>query len=111
MWLYASFEELIRLIYANSISIIIHVVGITFLFHRMPLAYYVFGGILQFFITTSIRYSYRFIRLLRSYRKNQAYPRILLIGAGSAGQMILRDINKGTGCDGKVVCRTNGTAL
>lgn len=103
MWLYASFEELIRLIYANSITIIIHVIGITFLFHRMPLAYYVFGGILQFLITTSIRYSYRFIRLLRSYRKNQAYPRILLIGAGSAGQMILRDINKGAGNGGKVV--------
>lgn len=103
MWLYVSFEELIRLIYANSITIIIHVIGISFIFHRMPLTYYVLGGILQFIITTGIRFSYRFIRLLRAKRKSQSYPRILLIGAGSAGHMILRDINKGSGDDGKVV--------
>lgn len=62
----------------------------------MPLSYYVFGIMIQFALTLGVRFSYRFVLLERSrQRKSEEIAkakRVLLIGAGKAGQMILRDI-------------------
>ena len=96
IWRFASVTELNRVIIATVLTFIVQVVGIQFL-TRMPLSYYVLGIVLQFLFVIGIRFSYRFILLLRSKnskRDDHDCKRVLLVGAGSAGKMILTDTLK-----------------
>lgn len=105
IWRFASYKELLNEIVATAITAVIHIVGITVFFERMPITYYVFGIVLQFGFTTAIRFSYRFILLLKDVgNKGGNRKRVLLIGAGAAGQMILRDSVQSDKSDGKIVC-------
>ena len=108
LWRFASYYELLRIILASVITCAVQAVLITVLFARMPISYYVFGAGLQFLFILIPRFSYRFLLLLRGKRidasEQQFFSHIMLIGAGNAGQMILRDLNKAPEVDGKVVC-------
>ena len=108
LWRFASYTEMIRMALATIISFLFHTVGITLLMERMPLSYYVFGIVLQFAFTLGVRFSYRFILLERGRRaegiKEAMADRVLLIGAGDAGQMILRDIKSAKETSDRVVC-------
>lgn len=105
IWRFASYSELIRLTMATLITFVFHATGITIFFKRMPISYYVFGIALQFLFTLGIRFAYRFILLLRGRRNAEGYTkRIMLIGAGNAGQMILRDIKRAKETTERVMC-------
>ena len=105
IWRFASYSELLRVISATLITSIIHIVIMTFNVYRMPVSYYLIGTVLQFCFTLGIRFSYRFILLLRSRKyTNTNVKKVMLIGAGSAGQMIYRDINNSKAINEKVVC-------
>ena len=105
IWRFASYSELLRVISATLITSIIHIVIMTFNAYRMPVSYYLIGTALQFCFTLGIRFSYRFVLLLRSRKyTNTNVKKVMLIGAGSAGQMIYRDINNSKGTNDKVVC-------
>lgn len=106
IWRFASYTELIRVIIGTAITGVIYFVTVTFCVYRMPVSYYLFGIIIQFCLTLGIRFAYRFILLLRG-RKNENAPyekRVMLIGAGSAGQMIFRDIKHAKETSEKVYC-------
>lgn len=96
IWRFASYSELMRMILATAITFVFHCVGITFLFRRMPMSYYFFGIMVQFGLTLAVRFAYRFVLLERSKRKKveeiAKAKKVLLIGGGKAGQIILRDI-------------------
>ncbi len=106
LWRFASFNELKRVICATLISGILHVIGITLIFSRMPISYYIIGPMFQLFLVILIRFSYRFILLERSRRNLQHtdVKRVMLIGAGAAGQMILRDIHSSKEINEVVYC-------
>ena len=72
----------------------------------MPITYYVIGFALQFCFTLTVRFAYRFIRLERNKvsRLNSTASRVMLIGAGSAGGMLLRDLNNSNTTDYVVCC-------
>ena len=94
MWRFASYTELVRTFTASGLMSVAHIVAITVFFARMPLTYYFFGAILQFILLVGARFSYRFYNQLRASlmsRKGNG-GRVMVIGAGSAGQMIIRDI-------------------
>ena len=97
IWKFASFIELERVSIGLTLLGIIHSVGITVLFKRMPVTYYVFGIAIQFLLTLVVRFAYRFVLLERNKRSRMVQKtmasRVMLIGAGSAGQMILRDLH------------------
>ena len=105
IWKYASFNELKRIIFASGILAVIHTVAITLIFRRMPISYYVIGAGLQFMLVVGIRFSYRFVLLERSRRSERVMAsRVMLIGAGSAGQMILRDLQMNHQTVNECVC-------
>ena len=104
IWRFASYSELLRVSVATIISALFHTVGITFLYIRMPISYYFIGALLQYVAVLGIRFSYRFILLIRKIRVKQVNSRIMVIGAGSAGQMLIRDIQRAGEVDGEVVC-------
>ena len=105
IWRFASYSELLRVISATLITSIIHIIIMSFNVYRMPVSYYLIGTTLQFCFTLGIRFSYRFVLLLRNRKyTNNNLKKVMLIGAGSAGQMIYRDINNSKGTNDKVVC-------
>ena len=108
IWKFASFVELKRIIYSSGILAVLHTVLITVFFRRMPISYYVIGAGFQFLLVSFIRFSYRFVLLERSknanYQQRLKSDRVMLIGAGTAGRMILRDINTSDELDERVCC-------
>ena len=104
IWKFASVLELVRVVLSSIITGVFHIAAITMLYGRMPLTYYVFGTILQFFLVLTVRFAYRFVYLFRKMMKDDGGDRIMLIGAGTAGQMILRDLNNAKEVNGRVVC-------
>lgn len=93
IWRFASYTELLRMVCATIITGAVYCAIVTVFIMRMPISYYIFGILIQFILTLGVRFSYRFILLLRG-RKNTdiRQKRVMIIGAGEAGQMILRDI-------------------
>jgi len=105
IWRFASYVELFLTLGVSLLASVLHALLITLLILRMPLSYYALGAVLQFIFLLGIRFSYRFVTLIRrSQQESGPLERVMLIGAGSAGQMILRDINHGGDRRAKVVC-------
>lgn len=106
IWRFASYSELMRTILATVITGAGYFLIMMLLVERMPISYFLFGIVIQFCLTLGIRFSYRFVLLLRS-RNNSEAPycrRVMLIGAGAAGQMIFRDIKHAKETREKVYC-------
>lgn len=105
IWKYASYTELLYIIEASVITAIFHILFITVFFRRMPISYYIMGPMLQFLFMTMIRFSYRFVLLLRNERASaKTYGRVMIIGAGNAGQAISRDVQRAKELNDKVMC-------
>ena len=117
IWRFASYSELLRTILASVFTAVLHTVGITFMMRkmsgiftqnrRMPISYYIIGAILQFCLILGVRFIYRFFILLKSEIHREPGvdgANVMIIGAGSAGQMIVRDINSTKEVGDRVVC-------
>lgn len=105
IWRFASYSELLRVILATAISGLIYPLIMNLFVGGMPASYYVIGVVCQFCFTLGVRFSYRFILLLRSRTSKKASEtNVMLIGAGSAGQMIQRDIVGAREINEKVAC-------
>ena len=104
IWRFASIKELERVTLATIITCGVHIILITLILCRMPMSYYIIGTFLQFSFVVGIRFSYRCILLLRTRKTGKNLDHVMLIGAGSAGQMILRDIKRAGEVQEKVVC-------
>ena len=106
IWQFASLPEVIRIIWACIITSALHVVCQLLLFGRMPISYYIGGAVTQFVLILGIRFSYRFLLLLRSRRSKELKltGRVMLIGAGSAGEFILHEVVRSDDIHDKVCC-------
>ena len=106
VWRFASFTELNRVMLATIITTIFQFVGITVFFNRMPVSYYLVGAVSQFGLITVVRFSYRYINLQRNSRvqKKQSTHNIMVIGAGAAGQAILREMRNSEQISGQACC-------
>ena len=105
VWRFASFVELKKILFATGILGVIHAACITLFFRRMPISYYVIGIGFQFFLVVAVRFSYRFILLEKSKRDGaSAVSRVMLVGAGIAGQLILRDLHGAKEIKERVCC-------
>ncbi len=96
IWRFASYVELSRVLCATAITLLLQILGSVLIFDRMPVSYYFFGIGFQFILTLGIRFSYRFVLLFRGRRasaqREARVKRVMLIGAGNAGQSVLRDV-------------------
>lgn len=113
IWRFASYNELARVMTASVITAVIHIIGITVFFQRMPISYYIFGAGIQFVAVIGIRFSYRFVLLERSRREHYQgkidAKNTMVIGAGAAGQMIIRELmhSRETGTNVKCIIDDN----
>lgn len=92
---YASYTELINITWASILSFISHIILMTSFVEKMPFSYYLFGFMIQYVLTVSSRFAKRML-IYMSYKQkkdNEKYKKAIIIGAGSAGQTLKRDIN------------------
>lgn len=106
LWRFASFSELNRLAVGTIITTVFQIVEITVLFQRMPISYYMIGPILQFILTVGIRFSYRYINMERARRELAARKtkNAMVIGAGAAGQAIVKELKNSDETGAKPCC-------
>ena len=108
IWRFASFVELERIALSSVILGVFHTAAITIFFGRMPVTYYIIGIGIQFLFVVGIRFAYRFVLLERSknakLEQSKVANRVMLIGAGAAGRMILQDLNSAQESNDRVVC-------
>ena len=105
IWRFASFSELFRVTVSSAITAVLHTVLITIIFHRMPLSYYILGALFQFCFVLAIRFSYRLLNMIRNrWGTPQEGHRVMIIGAGQAGQLIMQDMRRTPSVKDRVVC-------
>lgn len=107
IWRFASYSEFVRIVAATVITGLFHTAVITITVRRMPISYYMFGILIQFLLVAGVRFSYRFVLLERGKKEKEEsgnYCRIMVIGAGSAGQTILREMSRAREVKGKICC-------
>jgi FlaA1/EpsC-like NDP-sugar epimerase len=97
-----------RVTIATVVTTLFHTAAITLFYQHMPISYYIIGCLLQFCAVLAIRFLYRFISMMRrrfpTIRSESADTCVMLIGAGNAGQMILRELQHSQKLDDKVCC-------
>jgi FlaA1/EpsC-like NDP-sugar epimerase len=108
LWRFASYNELMRVTIATVVTTLFHTAAITLFYQHMPISYYIIGCMMQFCAVLAIRFLYRFISMMRrrfpTIRSESADTCVMLIGAGNAGQMILRELQHSQKLDDKVCC-------
>lgn len=105
IWRFASYSELMRVILATVVTGVLYTGSLLIFNLHMPVSYYVIGITVQFIATLGIRYFYRFVLLLRGRTNNEVQKKnVMIIGAGSAGQMLFRDIKHAKETNETVAC-------
>lgn len=105
IWRFASYSELMRVILATVVTGVIYTGSLLIINLHMPVSYYVVGITVQFIATLGIRFFYRFVLLLRGRTNNEVQKKnVMIVGAGSAGQMLFRDIKHAKETNETVAC-------
>lgn len=97
VWKYASIYELQNIVAAGIIVTLLQLVEMTVISNLyMPRSYwFLFAGFL-IAGTTLTRFSYRFVRHIRNANRDKKRgvkrSRVMIIGAGAAGEMLIREI-------------------
>ncbi len=108
IWEYVSIKELLRAAVGSLAASALHILLITVLFQRMPLSYYFVGTCLQLLLLLAARFSYRIFsampELFGTKVETQSFHRVMIIGAGDAGRMLLENIQKTRANHDKVIC-------
>jgi len=94
-WKYASFDELLNLSSASFLAtgvVFLGTLAIPGAREYLPLSVSVIGGVLSLFAMTFMRLQYRMLREMRLRRGESGGKRVLMVGAGEAGEMVARDM-------------------
>lgn len=108
VWKFAGSTELFRTVVGSVSASAAHIILITVFFERMPISYYLWGACFQIIFLVAARFSYRFMilesRRFKKYEHEDNVHRVMIVGAGDAGQMIFRSVLKNASFGDRVVC-------
>ena len=105
LWEYASIDELLHVLYAVVMLCAIQLILILTKVVHLPNSFPILFGLLTILFSLSIRFFYRVFRnqkKKRSLRSEQ--KRTMLIGAGNAGMLVLREFQTSEYSQNQVVC-------
>lgn len=107
IWSFVSIDEAITVVKAYVVLLIVFIICGFLLDFNMPRSYYVIGYMLSFLLHMCVRFSYRAFRLLLHGGKSgikDGTDRVMVIGAGSAGSIIVRDLKNNSDTNQYPVC-------
>ena len=105
LWRYAGMIELKNIVYAVTGSAVLQVVGMRLLHVSMPRSYPVLYLLLLFFLTGFSRFIWRILpeRTQETEQKPDTI-RTMIVGAGEAGNMLLKELVGSSHLNRKIVC-------
>ena len=94
LWEYASIEELFSVVLSSTMGMLLICVTFLFLQVNLPKSFYLLTSILNMTLVGGSRLSYRVLRRLKMMDTTAGgeYKRVLIIGAGKAGALMIREI-------------------
>ncbi len=104
MWSVAGVKEETHIVVACVVASLCQISGMTMLELRVPRSYYGICFVALTACVTMVRLSYRIGRSLRSGYGRHKGKRVMIVGAGTSGSMILKEMTTSTYTDGHVVC-------
>lgn len=115
VWKFAGFDEAVKAFFGSTAASIVYSVLITGYIYinfsdkgydRMPFTYYVFGYCLQLLAIVGIRILGRFIYTQKKGASIDlnAYERVMLVGGGKAGVLLMRALRMEKDLNEKVCC-------
>jgi len=106
LWQYASIAEVYKIVEACVVTEIVHISVTLFMDWRLPRSCYFLNVVFLMVMMCASRFMYRIIRTaLQNYRHIQSRIKIMIIGAGEATNMLMREIENSRYLENsKVVC-------
>lgn len=113
IWRFAGFSEFRRVVEATAVTVIVHLIAVSALFNsientrpyeRMPISYFIMGAILQFALIAGSRFSYRLLLLFKEHKAADNPVNAMVIGAGAAATIVIRELRRKSLANEKVVC-------
>ena len=104
LWGFAGVDELIHIFVASVLSAVVQAVVILSGWVELPRSFPVLYSMLLCVSTMMIRFSYRYIRRMRARSGSGGRVRTMLIGAGQAGALMLREFKNSSFSRNQVVC-------
>ncbi|MBQ9887175.1 MAG: polysaccharide biosynthesis protein [Lachnospiraceae bacterium] len=107
LWRFASIREALNVFFGVTLSSIAQFIIMHILDVRVPRSYYVFNYILLMLCIMATRFAYRLLRYFNSERRSKKSPErhsTMVIGAGSAGTMIIKEMITSQYLDDKIQC-------
>ncbi|MFC1548359.1 polysaccharide biosynthesis protein [Candidatus Omnitrophota bacterium] len=101
MWRYVSMDDLVRIVKANIISTAIFILFIVF-FHGLvgfPRSIFILDWVLCVGLVSGVRFINRSIREKIRPMNSRSSLKTLIVGAGEAGILVLRELEKNSGFD------------
>ena len=104
LWSFAGADELARIFVASMVMGIVQMLLVLLKLAVLPRSFPVLFAMLLFISTTIVRFSYRFMRRVRIRFTGGPQLRTMVIGAGEAGALVLREFKGSRFSKNKVVC-------
>ena len=104
VWTYAGVDEMISVFKASLIIEALYVAYRLFGSIAMPRSFYVFNWVFLFILLAGSRLSIRLLRQIkRKYEKSGEKRNVMIVGAGSAASLLIKELQYGPG-DARIVC-------
>ncbi len=104
LWGFAGADELLHIFGATMLVGAVQMALILLGVMELPRSFPVLFSMLLFISTTVLRFSYRFARRLNMRLRQENGQRTMLIGAGQAGALVLREFKNSRYSQNRVVC-------
>lgn len=104
MWSVAGIREVMRVVGACSMATLVQVAGMMLLEHRVPRSFYLICFVTLTCMEVCIRLSYRILTTVVPANLGAAERRIMIVGAGNSGAVILKEITSSAHVKDAVVC-------
>ena len=93
LWEFASIDELIEIFFGVFIANVVTMLMIMLTGNQLPISMFLSIGLFELTLIGGVRFAYRSIRRLKSgFSRNKSLKRVMIVGAGAAGVMILKEL-------------------
>ena len=108
-WKYAGLGDMNRIFTASIVTSAVQILGSSLFVMRMPITYYVIGGVIQFVLLAGSRFSWRLItlemeRAKAKRRKDETSVNVMIVGVGETSHVMLKHLERDADNAARPVC-------